>query len=373
MRRLLVCVLVTLALLPAAPAGGRDRPTCRLGGEVATLAENSHARVTSKFSGGSREVRACLVGSPRVYELGNADGDYVSFDEIRLAGPFLSYREVHGDSQGRADSAGIVVDLRSNRRIVENGAVGGPVVSRGGASASIALGRVERADGRGPAVVDEAADLDYASLALAAGGDRFYWMRSGEPRTADLRRGPTPRAPRPRRHRRAKAATCRLRGRVQTVAANPFGRVVRRRTGSGWSYRSCDDAGRRRRALGWTDESEQVADVTLGGRYAAYRHTVFSHSTDPGDTTAHVVDLRTGAQVRMVPSAAGPPLVTPSGTLLVVTSIGERPMLVVERHDASGRSVVDAGPGVVPASLALNDRGDRLYWLATGGPRTALV
>jgi hypothetical protein len=129
-------------------------------------------------------------------------------------------------------------------------------------------------------------------------------------------------------------------------------------------------SGRRTSLASWFNCGCSIADdpepqVWLAGRHAA----VNQYSCSPIDPMApctgslRVFDLRSGRVRQSAETGALIDLVIkPNGS--VVYLLGQR----LIRIDSRGSAVLDEGPGIDPASLAINRT--RVYWLHDNAPRT---
>ncbi len=357
--------ILVLGLVGALPApAAADSRDCGFTGSVRVVAENSFGRVLKQAG----KVRACKANGSAIRRLRGTD-----VRRVRIDGHFVAYQ-----STDRGVRSGHVLNLWRGPGVLEvPRIVAGPLANRSGASVWTRAGEVWRVDARGGEKVDEGDALDPYTLAITPLGNRFYWMRDNVPQTAYLRAGSTHAGPPPKRVRRPDAVSCRLTGLVATVAANRFGRVVRRRRRVGdvlYDYFACDARGRNVRRLGARDLDGFISDFVLEGRFTAYTRRVYGKRDVPDKGHAEVVDLTTGRRtIHVTGRELATPVVTRRGVLVVFRTPDEGRTFSLERHDDSGRTVLDPGPDAHATSLALDERGTRVYWLHGREVRTALV
>lgn len=182
-------------------------------------------------------------------------------------------------------------------------------------------------------------------------------------------------AARPRPH---PAPTCAAKGST-TVALNPQARVYER------AQRGDTDqhlligcllrSGRTTQLDSWfscgcSRGDETGPQVWLRGTVVALNR--YSCPPDPflGNCvgSAHTVDVRTRRTLRRANTGTSVSALVlgPGGAFAYVSSGG-----AVSKSDAGGESVLDAGPGVDPTSLAI--AGARVYWTRGGAPQSALL
>jgi hypothetical protein len=187
-------------------------------------------------------------------------------------------------------------------------------------------------------------------------------------------------APAARSGPRSKAAPCAASGST-TVALNPLARVyVRAQRGDSDQHVLIGcllHSGRRMQLASWFESGVSRGDepspqVWLRERIVAVnRYSCSPDPLSPSDCVggARSVSLRTGETLHRANTGTSVAALVqgPRGSFAYVSSGG-----AVVKSDATGEAVVlDAGPGVDPASLAA--AGPRVYWLRAGAPQSALL
>jgi hypothetical protein len=402
MRRIpLVAALATAALLalPVAPAGAAAPCTAS---EAHEYASSSNVRVFSApASQGPARVYACVVATNRRTLLGY-DGDCVAHPDVRtvrLDEPYLAYA-VRRCEGGWAAHTIVLRDIGSGKVLrqvparspVAQGAAppGDEVVSlelsAGGAVAwttlvgpdrSVEVHKLDRSAQDG-ALLDSGSEIDPYSLAVARrpGHTHAFWFRSdGGGRTAVLAAlGAIThvRAARPLRCTRSGARTILDAGgkRVFSLPASGGDRRV---------Y-GCLNSQNRPRFLGWQKVCRNGPGVS-GFRFAGALLAYVEQTCGAQAGRANVVvrDVRRNTVTQRVPGATG---ATSAVSALEISATGGLVWAgagdgfqVWKADPGKQPTLVDSGPGIEPASLALGryEGFNRLYWLKDGAPSTAVL
>jgi hypothetical protein len=121
------------------------------------------------------------------------------------------------------------------------------------------------------------------------------------------------------------------------------------------------------------DELNTLERVVLASPFVAY--VVASPASGRSNERLDRVDLRTGSFVGVASESddrLGRHVLTRSGAMAWTTlHYGVNRFQEVEKLDADGEAILDSGPELDPASLALSRASGRVYWMNAGSARSA--
>lgn len=177
--------------------------------------------------------------------------------------------------------------------------------------------------------------------------------------------------------------------RARTLAATPSSVVYRSKTGaSGGGTFGCLKSLGRNRWLGDGRGRERfLGAFALGSDRVAYGLTLYENTReDVADQQVRVLNLRTGALLLKVPavSVADPESPKTRGGVHDIAMSGggsvawiaantntSPPAFELWTSDTHGTRMLDAGPDLLPTSLAVS--GARFYWTRAGRPMTTTL
>lgn len=189
---------------------------------------------------------------------------------------------------------------------------------------------------------------------------------------------------------RAEGATemCVPRG-ARVLAATPSSVVYRSRTGpsSRGTFGCLKSLGRNRWLGDGRGRERFLGAFALGRDRVGYGLTLYENSReDVADQQVRVLDLRTGALILKVPavSVADPESPNARGGVHDIAMSGRGSLAWIAANtntspatfelwtsDTHGTQMLDAGPDILPTSLAVS--GARFYWTRAGRPMTTTL